>query len=58
MVKATLDGTACRVKVENDLSDSFNAKKGLKLGDALLCLLFNLIDEIVFRRGGIATNRT
>ena len=58
LVKATLDGTWCRVKVQNDLSDPFAIKEGLKQGDALSCLLFNLALEMAMRRSGIATSRT
>jgi sorting nexin-29 len=58
LVKATLDGTKCRVKVQNDLSDAFAVKDGLKQGDSLSCLLFNLVLEIAFRRAGISTSRT
>ena len=58
LVKATLDGTWCRVKVQNDLSDPFAIKEGLKQGDALSCLLFNLALELAMRRAGISTSRT
>ena len=33
LVKATLDGTKCRVKLQNDLSDEFDVEEGLKQGD-------------------------
>jgi len=58
LVKATLDGTRCRVKVQNDLSDEFAVGEGLKQGDGLSCLLFNLALEIAMRRAGIQTNKT
>jgi len=58
LVKATLDGTRCRVKVQNDMSDEFAVREGLKQGDALSCLLFNLALEIAMRRAGIQTNKT
>ena len=58
LVKATLDSTWCRVKVQNDLSEPFSVKEGLKQGDALSCLLFNLALEIAMRRAGISTSRT
>ena len=58
LVKATLDGTKCRVKVQNDLSDEFDVEEGLKQGDGLSCLLFNLALEIAMRRAGIQTHKT
>lgn len=48
----------CCVKVQNDLSDVFAVMEGLKQGDALSCLLFNLALEIAMRRAGIQTNKT
>ena len=57
-VKATLDGTSCRIKVQNDLSETFAIRDGLKQGDALLCFIFNLALEIVFRCAGISISRT
>lgn len=58
LVKATLDGTRCRVKVQNDLSNTFAVREGLKQGDALSCLLFNIALEIAIRRAGIRTEKT
>lgn len=58
LVKATLDGTRCRVKVQNDFSDTFAVREGLKQGDALSCVLFNLALEMAFRRAGISTSKT
>jgi len=58
LVKATLDGTKCRVKVQNDMSTAFTVGNGLKQGDALSCLLFNLALETAMRRAGIQTNKT
>ena len=58
LVKATLDGTKCRVKVQNDLSELFAVREGLKQGDALSCLLFNLALEMAMRRAGIRTSST
>src|ERR1700744_6583628 len=58
LVKATLESTKCRVKVQNDMSDVFAVLEGLKQGDALSCLLFNLVLEIAIRRAGIQTNKT
>src|ERR1700744_119424 len=58
LVKATLESTKCRVKVQNDMSDVFAVLEGLKQGDALSCLLFNLALEVAMRRAGIQTNKT
>lgn len=58
LVKATLDGTKCRVKMQNNMSDTFETREGLRQGDALSCLLFNIALEGVLRRAGIQTQRT
>lgn len=56
LVKATLDDTTCRVKVQNDLSETFIVRDDLKQGDALSCL-FKLALEIACRRADISTSR-
>lgn len=44
--------------MQNDLSDEFDVEEGLKQGDGLSCLLFNLALEIAMRRTGIQTHKT
>ncbi len=58
LVRATLKGTQSRVKLREDMSDPFEIKEGLKQGDALSTLLFNVALEGAMRRAGIQTSRT
>jgi len=58
LVAATLNGSRSRIKLSEDLSDSFEVKEGLKQGDALSTLLFNCALEGAMRRAGIQTSRT
>ena len=53
LTSMTLRSTKCQVKVQGDLSDPFNTKKGLRQGDGLACLLFNLALEWVIRKSGL-----
>ena len=45
LVKATMNNTQCRVKIQNRFSEPINVKNG----DALACLLFNIALEKVIR---------
>ncbi|GBM40784.1 hypothetical protein AVEN_80794-1 [Araneus ventricosus] len=47
--KASLSNVRCRVKIQNHLSESFTAERGLRQGDSLACLLFNLALEKCIR---------
>ena len=38
----TMENTKSQVRIQSDLSDSTITKKGLRQGDLLACLLFNL----------------
>ena len=49
LVKATMNNTQCRVKIQNRLSAPINIKNGIWQGDALACLLFNVALEKVVR---------
>ncbi|GFX51630.1 craniofacial development protein 2 [Trichonephila clavipes] len=46
LTKATLKNVRCRIKVQKYLSEPFTTEKGLRQGDSLACLLFNLADDI------------
>lgn len=58
MVKATMENSMCKVRVQNELSESFETTNGLRQGDSLSCLLFNLALEKVIRDAGIQTRGT
>jgi sorting nexin-29 len=53
----TVENTS-QVRIQSDLSHSTTTKKGLRQGDSLACLLFNLEMEKVVRNAGIQTNGT
>ena len=54
----TMDNTKSQARIQSDLSDSIITKKGLRQGDPLACLLFNLALEKVIRNPGIQTSGT
>jgi sorting nexin-29 len=41
LVKAMMNNTNCRVKIQNRLSEPITVKNGVRQGDVLACLLFN-----------------
>jgi sorting nexin-29 len=53
LVKATMNRTQCRVKVQNRLSEPINVKNGDRQGVALACLLFNIALEKVIRDAAV-----
>ena len=50
LIKATMDGTQCCVRISGGLSGSFESRRGLRQGDGLSCLLFNIALEGVMKR--------
>ena len=54
-----MNNTQCQVKVQNRLLEPINVKNGVRQGDALACLLFNIVlekvtrDDAVNKRGTI-----
>ena len=48
----------CKVRKQSENSSEFDSNKGLRQGDALECLLFNLVLEKVVRETGIQSNGT
>jgi len=53
LTKATMEGTTAKVKVQNELSESFHIQNGLRQGDALACILFNIALEKIIRDANI-----
>ncbi|XP_072389549.1 uncharacterized protein [Diabrotica undecimpunctata] len=58
LVKATLSKVECKVKVQNRVSRSFQTHTGLRQGDSLSCLLFNIALERAIEKLGIPTRGT
>ncbi|CAG9828680.1 unnamed protein product, partial [Diabrotica balteata] len=58
LVKATLSKVACKVKVQNRVSRSFQTHTGLRQEDSLSCLLFNIALERAIEKSGITTRGT
>ena len=54
----TMGNTQSQIRIQSHLSDPITTKKGLRQGDSLACLLFNLALEKVVRDAGILTNGT
>jgi hypothetical protein len=47
LTKATLTIVTCCVKIKNDCSESFETRQGLRQGDVLSQLLFNVVLEVI-----------
>ena len=48
LTQATMEGTTAKVKEQNELSESFHIRNGLRQGDALACILFNIgLEKII-----------
>lgn len=58
LVKATMERVMCVVRVSGTLSSPFESRRGLRQGDGLSCLLFNVALEGVIRRAAIDTSGT
>ncbi|XP_062717045.1 uncharacterized protein LOC134292171 [Aedes albopictus] len=58
LIKATMDGVQNCVRVSDELSSSFVSRRGLRQGDGLSCLLFNIALEGVMRRAGLNSRGT
>jgi hypothetical protein len=50
LTKATLTPVTCCVKIQNDCSESFETRQGLRQGDVLSTLLFNVVLEVIVRQ--------
>jgi hypothetical protein len=49
LVKVTMNNTQCRVTIQKRFSAPINVKNGIRQGDALTCLLFNIALEKIVR---------
>jgi hypothetical protein len=58
LARLTLTNVNCRVRIANDLSDPFDNKDGLRQGDSLAQLFFNVVLEYAIRKSGIETYGT
>jgi hypothetical protein len=55
---ATLTIVMCCVKIQNNCSESFETRQGLRQGDILSTLLFNVVLEVTVRRANLQTTGT
>ena len=53
LLEATMNGVQCKVRVSNLTSELFESHWGLRQGDGLSCLLFNITLEGVIRGAGL-----
>jgi sorting nexin-29 len=54
LVLTTLKNSKCQIKIQNNFSDPIEIKNGLRQGDSLACLLFNIALEKVIRDANIS----
>lgn len=53
MIKLTLTKTENKVKVNNKLTENFEVKEGVRQGDPLSSLLFNVVLEMIIKEANI-----
>jgi hypothetical protein len=58
LTKATLTIVMCCVKIQNDCSESFETRQGLRQGDVISTLFFNVVLEVIVRRANLQTTGT
>jgi hypothetical protein len=58
LTKATLAIVTCCVKIQNNFSESFETRQGLRQGDVLSTLLFIVVLEFIVRRSNLQTTGT
>jgi hypothetical protein len=56
LVSATMEGAKACVKIQNDLADHSEVKRGLKQGDGLALILFNIFLEYAIRQLSVDVN--
>ena len=62
LVQMTLDNNKGKVAIQGEIAEEFEIKKGVKQGDSLSTILFNMVLEVVMRKvdinpGGTIYNR-
>jgi hypothetical protein len=57
LTKATLTIVTCCVKIQNDCSESFEIRQGLRQGYVLSTLLFNVYDEQTYKQPPQSTTK-
>ena len=58
LFRATLNTVLCCVKIQNDCSEYFETRQGLRQGDVLSTLAFNVVLEAIVRRAKLQTTGT
>ena len=58
VVKTTMTNMQCSVRIQSHLSETISTTCGVRQGDALACLLFNIALEKVIRDSGIQNRGT
>jgi hypothetical protein len=58
ITKATLSIMTCCVKIQNDCSEFFETRQGLRQKDVLSTLLLNVVLEIIVQRANLQTTGT
>jgi sorting nexin-29 len=58
LTKVTMEYSAFQVKIQTELTEPTITKKGLKQGDGLAPLLFNIVLEYIIRKSSINTDGT
>jgi hypothetical protein len=58
LTKKTLTIVTFCVKIQNDCSESFEIRQGLRQGDVLSTLLFNVMLEVIVRLANLQTTGT
>ena len=53
-----MENSRCSIKVGNNLTESFDVKKGFRQGDALSCDFFNIVIERIVQSSHVNTRGT
>jgi hypothetical protein len=53
LTQAMMEGTTAKFKIQNEPSGSFHIQNGLRQGDALACILFNIALEKIIHEANI-----